>query len=434
MHALIPVIIVVVVGVRLFLHFRGRAGGPRRAGPRLRLPEVNGYMALVAAREVRERVRARAFRVVTILLLVVVAAAVVVPKVTGGKSRPQNVGVVGALTAPQRTALADAARSIGTRYVVVTEPTRTAADAALRAGRIDLAVVDGTVLVVNKPVAPDDTSTTARLVRQVAAELGVQNAFASAGLSAGQIASIAGAHPVSVASLEHPSSPGAALKGTSIIGVIIVFIMLTQYETWTLIGVMEEKSSRVVEVLLAAVRPIQLLGGKVLGIGLVAMSQACAILAFALVLAKAVGSNLLTGTAPTMLAAALLWLLVGYSFYCWVYAAAGSMAERQDQVQTMALPLSLPMIVGYITALTAASAGHASLFVEVLAYLPPTAPFAMPVLVGLGAVSWWGFAASVLISVVCTVGVARMAAVVYRRAVLRTGHRVRLRELISAGA
>ena len=58
------------------------------------------------------------------------------------------------------------------------------------------------------------------------------------------------------------------------IGLVLVFVMLTQYLTWTLIGVMEEKSSRVVEVLLAAVRPVQLLAGKVLGIGLVALAQA----------------------------------------------------------------------------------------------------------------------------------------------------------------
>ena len=68
---------------------------------------------------------------------------------------------------------------------------------------------------------------------------------------------------------------------------ILIFVMLTQYNTWILIGVMEEKSSRVIEVLLAAVRPIQLLTGKVLGIGLVAFAQASLIVAFALVLAKA---------------------------------------------------------------------------------------------------------------------------------------------------
>ena len=85
----------------------------------------------------------------------------------------------------------------------------------------------------------------------------------------------------------------------------------------------------------------------------------------------------------------------------------------------------------YIIALTAATSGNASLLVHVLAYLPPTAPLAMPVLVGLGAVSWWQFAASVVISVACTVGVSRLAVSVYRRAILQSGRRVRLREALA---
>ena len=83
----------------------------------------------------------------------------------------------------------------------------------------------------------------------------------------------------------------------------MLFVLLTQYCTWILIGVMQEKSSRVVEVLLAAVRPIQLLGGKVLGIGLVALSQAAVVVGFALLVAKAVGSDILKGSEPTALLA-----------------------------------------------------------------------------------------------------------------------------------
>jgi ABC-2 type transport system permease protein len=178
--------------------------------------------------------------------------------------------------------------------------------------------------------------------------------------------------------------------------------MLTQYNTWILIGVMQEKASRVVEVLLATVRPIQLLGGKVLGIGQVAMGQAALLLAVALVLGSAVGSDVLRGTGTLVLLSLLLWLVLGYAFCCWVYAAVGSMAERQDQVQTLALPLSLPILLGYILAITAASSGLVSAFFRVLAYLPPTAPFAMPVLVGSHQVAWWQFMLSVPISIVGT--------------------------------
>ena len=162
-----------------------------------------------------------------------------------------------------------------------------------------------------------------------------------------------------------------------------------------------------------------------------AFGQAALVVAVALVLGAAVGSDLLHGSAPLVLASTLVWLVLGYSFYCWVYAAAGSTVERQDQIQSLALPLSLPIIFGYIIAITAASTGDASPLLKVLAYLPPTAPFAMPILVGLSAVTWWQFLSSMAISIVCTVGVARLATSIYRRAILRTGRRVRLREVFA---
>jgi ABC-2 type transport system permease protein len=240
------------------------------------------------------------------------------------------------------------------------------------------------------------------------------------------------AKPVPVKTLQ-PGTNGSS-SGTSVIGLVLLFAMLTQYNTWILVGVMQEKASRVVEVLLATVRPIQLLGGKVLGIGLVALGQASLIVGFALVVAAAVGSDLLHGAAPLVLATELLWLVLGYAFYCWVYAAAGSMAERQDQVQTLALPLSIPILLGYIFSISVASSGNADLYFKILAYLPPTAPFCMPVLVGLSEVTWWEFVGSVLISIAGTAGMAVFAARIYRRAVLRTGGRVHLRDLLGRGA
>jgi ABC-2 type transport system permease protein len=205
--------------------------------------------------------------------------------------------------------------------------------------------------------------------------------------------------------------------------------MLTQYNTWILMGVMQEKASRVVEVLLATVRPVQLLGGKVLGIGLVALGQAALIVAIALIVGKAVGSSFLNGTGPVLILSDLIWLVLGYAFYCWLYAAAGSMAERQDQVQTLALPLSLPILIAYIYSITVASTGNPSLLFKVLAYFPPTAPFAMPVLVGLNQVEWWQFLISCAIAIAGTAVMAWFAAGVYRRAVLQSGQRVSLRSL-----
>jgi ABC-2 type transport system permease protein len=144
-----------------------------------------------------------------------------------------------------------------------------------------------------------------------------------------------------------------------------------------------------------------------------------------------VGSDLLHGAAPLLLLCELLWLVLGYAFYCWLYAAGGSTAERQDQVQTLALPLSIPILLAYVFSITVASSGNPDIFFKILAYLPPTAPFCMSVLVGLSQVTWWQFTVSVLITVASTVGMAVFAARIYRRAVLRTGGRVKIRELVA---
>lgn len=430
--AIILAIVAVFVAVRLWFRWRRRASPTRPRSP-IGTGPFTGDVALVAAREVRERIRGRIFRVGTLLILLVVAAAIVIPTINSGKVQAERVGVVGALSTPLRATVVASGESVGTTVQLVSETDVSAARKDLRSGRVDLAIVDGREIVVNKPVGLADTSTTGELVLALSKDLGVAEAVEAAHLSPTQSARLSGAKALPVASLQ-PGAAKGATHTTSLVGLILVFVMLTQYNTWILIGVMEEKSSRVVEVILAAVRPVQLLAGKVLGIGLVAFAQAALIVVFAIVLAKAVGSDLLHGTAPLVLVSTLMWLVLGYAFYSWVYAAAGSMAERQDQVQSLAFPLSLPIIFGYIMALTTVGAGSPSTFFQVLAYLPPTAPFAMPVLVGLGAVTWWQFAASVVVSIVCTVGVARLAAGIYQRAILRTGRRVQLRELFSRTA
>ena len=378
---IIPVIVVAVVGLRLWLRRQGR-GSRNESRFQFDLGARTGDVGLVATREVRERIRGRIFRIGTLLILAVVAAAIVIPVLRSGKQQAQQIGVVGSVTVPLRAAVVAAGTSVGTTAHLVPEGDLRIAEAKLRSGQLEVVVVDGEKLVVDKSISPTDSSTTAQLVLAVSKTLGVVKAYEAANLSAAQASQLAGAKPLPVTSLQAGPTKGAT-HTTSVVGLILVFLMLTQYNTWILIGVMEEKSSRVVEVLLAAVRPIQLLAGKVLGIGLVAFAQAGLIVAFALILAKAVGSDLLHGTAPVVLASTLVWLVLGYAFYCWVYAAAGSMAERQDQVQSLALPLSLPIIAGYIISLTVAETGNPSTFFEVLAYFPPTAPFAMPVLVGL---------------------------------------------------
>jgi len=284
----LPIIIAVVVAVALVrLGLRRRRSSPRTgvAGTRLRGWGLLGDTGLVAGREIRERLRGRVFRVVTVILFGVVAAAVIIPTLRAGTAGHQRVGVV-AGSAPLEAELHDLAKSVGLPVELVDQPGLPQARAALSAGQLDL-VVDGTgKILVKDPVSASDTSAGARYLRAVSVTLGAQQAFARAGLTPQQAATVAKAKPVPVESIQPPSKKSrTTAESTALLGVILIFVVLTQYLTWTLMGVMEEKASRVVEVLLATVRPIQLLAGKVIGIGAVALTQAVALVAFALVLA-----------------------------------------------------------------------------------------------------------------------------------------------------
>lgn len=430
----LPIVIAAVALVAI-LRLR-RRGGDRNTSwlirvvrARLRNRRILGDTGLVAGREIRERFRGRIFRVVTLILFGVVAAAVVIPTIRTATAKTERVGVVGGSPSLEAE-LQRLGDSLQLPVQLVHEADVSQARIALGAGELDL-IIDGTQhILVNDSISDADTSAAARYVRAIAATIGAQNAFAQARLTPEQAATVAAAKPLPVESLHPAAKTRTTAEATALLGVILVFIVLTQYLTWTLMGVMEEKASRVVEVLLATVRPIELLAGKVIGIGAVALAQAVALVTFALVLAEAVGSSLVQGAAPVVVMATFVWLILGYALYSWMYAAAGSLAERQDQVQSLALPLSVPLIFGYIASLTGGSSGNASTLVKVLAYLPPTAPFAMPTLVGFGEATWWQFLLSVTATLLCTLIVALGAARVYRSAVLQTGRRVRLREIV----
>lgn len=425
---------VVAVAMALRLVLSRRRSGVQKAAPVTHLgvlPRLFGDIGLIASREVRERTKGKIFRIGTLVILLGVSAAIVIPVLHVSKPGVQRVGVIGPITASLRAEVLDTSTEIHAPVELIFETSRSLADQDLKSGRIVLAIVDARVIVVNRVFVSTDVSAAASLERSIATILALHAAYVGAQISNKQAAALAHARPTPIESLVTARNRGAG-QATSVYGLILMFVLLQQYAAWTLMGVAEEKSSRVVEVLLAAVRPIQLLAGKVLGIGVVAFAQAAMIVGVALALGSAVGSSLLHGLAPLELLSALLWLLLGYAFYSWVFAAAGSLAERQDQLQSLSFPLSIPIILGYITSLIVAASGSTSALFDVLAYLPPTAPFAMTVLVGIGQATWWQFCISVALSMVSTFLVARVAAGIYRRAILRTRGRLRLSEIFNS--
>jgi ABC-2 type transport system permease protein len=213
-----------------------------------------------------------------------------------------------------------------------------------------------------------------------------------------------------------------------------MYVVILTYGVRITIGVGEEKASRVVEVLLTTLRPVQLLAGKVIGMGLLALAQIAATVATYLVLGHALGSSAVQGASTSVVLDGALWLVLGYAFYCTAFAAAGSLINRQADAYNAALPLQIPLILAYLLSYTVIYSNSVNAFYHVLAFIPFTAPVAMPVLVSVGAAAAWQVALAAAISLAGTVWMARLAGTIYERAILRTGGRLKLRQVLATAA
>ena len=154
--------------------------------------------------------------------------------------------------------------------------------------------------------------------------------------------------------------------------------MLQMYGSWVLQGVTREKESRVIEVLLAAATPRQLLIGKVIGIGFVALVNAALIMATALITASIVGLGIASGFRPADVALGAVWFVLGYSLYCGAFAAAGALCSRVEDAQGASLPLMVPLLGGYLLSFSAL--GSVTIVHWILAFFPPSGVIPMPLL------------------------------------------------------
>ena len=378
---------------------------------------------LVAGRELRQGARARSFRVVTVLLVLAVAAAVVIPAALRHHESTQKVGIVGG-SAPAATAtVRTAARIAGVEVQVVRLPDLGAAEAQLRAGTLAAVLVAGREVLVKQTPAQGTVASGASLTGALALVGGLARfSPATAGaLSRGVDLPIRGLKP---------ALTDLSVRLTGLAMAIAIYIIILTYGSRIAVGVSEEKSSRVIEVLLAAVRPSQLLCGKVLGLGVLALGQAVAIVVTFVALGVLVGSSLVHTASLAVVAAGSLWVVVGYAFYCTAYAAAGSLVGKPSDAYNASLPVQLPLIASYMLTFTVLYGSSVGGFYWFLAYFPPTAPISMTILVAIGVARPWEVALSALLCVAATVGMAWIAGTIYGRAILHSGARLKLRQVL----
>ena len=254
--------------------------------------------------------------------------------------------------------------------------------------------------------------------------------------------------------LRPTSSGGAPITGADyaskrivgIVFVVLIFITLVIYGMWVAAGVVAEKTSRVMELIISAASARQLVVGKVLGIGAAGVTQAVGIMAPALV-ALAVQDRVATwllgpgpsvgpslaGLTPGVMAAYLAFFALGFALYALVYAAAGSLVSRVEDLQMLALPLSLVAIAGYILAVAALTGGTTAL-VRIASYVPFWSPFVMLTRLTVGRVEPWEVVLTFAL-LIAAIGVTFVIAVrVYAAGVLLYGQRPGLRAIVAAAA
>ena len=380
---------------------------------------------LVARREINDRTRAKSFWIASILLLVAVAAGAVIPALIQGHHAAARVGIVGGQTAALAATAREAGRISGTTVTVVPLLDIVTAKADLRSGNVAAVLVGDSEVLIKQTSFNTGAGTLYGALSQIG---GLQKLYAQLPpATATQIATHGIALPVHGLS---PPGRGLASRITGLALAILIYVIILTYGIRITIGVGEEKATRVVEVLLTTLRPVQLLAGKVIGMGLLALAQIAAMVGLYLALGHAVGSAQVHGASGSVVVVAGIWLVLGYAFYCTAYAAAGSLISRQSDAYNAALPLQLPLILTYVLTNSVIYAPSANAFYHVLAFIPFTAPVAMPVLVSVGDAPAWQVAVSAVISLAATVWMARLAATIYSRAILRTGSRLKVRQVL----
>ncbi len=226
-------------------------------------------------------------------------------------------------------------------------------------------------------------------------------------------------------------------------GALLIVIFVSTYANIVAAGVAEEKSSRIMEILVNVATPFQLLIGKIVGIGAACLTQmTCLVvvgigtlllqipLQSALFGTKAGGFiRYLTGVSIPFYLLFLVYILLAFFLYAALYAGLSAMVKRQDEVQNATILPRMLVTVGYLLFFLGATSPNAA-WTKVLSYLPFWTPTLMLVRIALGTAAWWEVVVTIALMLVAILASTWVAARLYRLGALMYGQRPGLRELV----
>jgi ABC-2 type transport system permease protein len=376
---------------------------------------------LVTRREFGERIRRRAFQIsVAVTVLIVAAIALASGLLGGDDEKKYTVGAQG----PEAVAIAASARDSAPAYDIRVEVKRftdaARARAAAKAEDVDAAIVGNELVSKDSPdgelvqvlqAAARDVRAGAILRREGVSPAGARRALAPPQLQARTLG----------------NGDAEKRKGVAFVASLLLYMQLIIFGLAVASGVVEEKSSRVVEVLMAAVPPRALLAGKILGIGVLGLAQLALTAFVGLAVASASGALDLRSADVGTLAVVLAWFVLGYLFYSTIYAISGVIVSRQEDLQSSSTPVTMILVAGYIVAFPVVDDPASSLAV-ITSLLPFTSPIVMPVRVAVGEAGTAQIAASLGLLALSIALLVPLAARIYEGSILRMGKPMKVRE------
>jgi ABC-2 type transport system permease protein len=383
---------------------------------------------LVAGRALAESWGSRSWRIVTLVMLLLGVAVIVVPRLIGQETPTYTIATVAEPSAALQARLTEAARVAEAELTLVRVTDEDAAEQAVRSGDADLAIVGagaGTTLYVDELASGSFPA----LVSQAVVAQTSTDALAAAGLTAAQVAAIQSIPPPEQVAVGRVTDEGRA--GVGFVVGIVLYLALILTGTGIATAVATEKSTRISEVLLAVLRPTQLLVGTVLGVGLLGLVQVAALAVPAGIGVATGGSLELPASASADIALGVAWFVLGMLLYAFVFAALATLVEKVTEVSTATLPVNVVLIASYLVAVTVAVANPNGPASVVASMVPFSAPLVMPIRWASGLVPEWQLALSMLLVAVTAVLIALLASRIYARGLTLTGRRVKLREVLA---
>jgi ABC-2 type transport system permease protein len=378
---------------------------------------------LVAAREISARVRDKNFIISSVVIVLVLVGLLAFQVAVNSGGSASRIGVVGN-TAALEQALEAQGDALGVDLTVVDLEDEPAARTAVDDEEVDGALLTGGAepeLLVQQSA----DGTLQAVVQGAVGQLAVAEQLADAGITALDVPEVA------VTALDPDAEADGQRVIVAIIGTAVLYSLLILFGQFVAQGVVEEKASRVVELLLATMKPWQLLAGKILGLGVLGLAQIVVIAAVGI--GGAIAFDIvdvpgdLIGTAVSV----VLWFVLGYGLYAAIFAVAASLVSRQEDLGTVIMPTTLVLVAAFVVGIQASASPDGTL-ARVASFTPGLSPLVMPVRQAAGNVAAWEIALAVVLMLVAIALVVRLGGRVYAGALLRTGGKIKMREALRA--